>query len=314
MSVCAILATWKLTKQQVTPTQKFILLSYADRAGESFECWPSNSRLEKDTGYDRHTICENKQQLIEKGLISYTGEKKGRTKSIDVIRLNYVTPREGYDSEVNYRSSVEMPTAINTRNLGSSVEMPIAKQCGNAHTEPTMFEPTISSKDIPVSTKTGSKKIIKDYEKDERFMRFYSAYPKKEDPRDAWKAFKSIIGDNDELLEQVIADIELRKSKHSKWQDRQYIKYPAVYLRKGEYLGEIFNAEDEATAKNEKEKQLAKERLEKQELASKLRAENERKNNELKQSDAVAYRNAVKQAPSKTTQNALKGLMSHLRG
>jgi hypothetical protein len=147
MSVCAILATWKLTKKQVTPTQKFILLSYADRAGESFECWPSNSRLEKDTGYDRHTICENKQQLLEKGLISYTGEKRGRTKSIDVIRLNYVMPREGHDFEVFDLSSVEMPTA---RNL-SSVEMPTAKQCGNAHTEPNILEP--KNKILQVSEK-----------------------------------------------------------------------------------------------------------------------------------------------------------------
>jgi hypothetical protein len=314
MSVCAILATWKLTKKQVTPTQKLILLSYADRAGESFECWPSNSRLEKDTGYDRHTICINKQQLIEKGLISYTGEKKGRTKSIDIIRLNYVTPREGYESEVDYRSSVEMPTASNTRNDVSSVEMPTAKQCGNAHTEPTMLEPKRSSKDIPASSKAGSKKVIRDYEKDERFLRFYSAYPKKEDPRDAWKAFKSVIGDNDELLEQVIADIELRKSKHSKWQDRQYIKYPAVYLRKGEYLGEIFNAKDEAKIKQQQEQETNKERAMKQEEASILRAENEIKNNELKQSDAINYRKLAKEAPSKTTQDALKGLMNHLRG
>jgi len=167
---------------------------------------------------------------------------------------------------------------------------------------------------IPASSKTGSKKVIRDYEKDERFLRFYSAYPKKEDPRDAWKAFKSVIGGNDELLEQVIEDIELRKSKHSKWQDRQYIKYPAVYLRKGEYLGEIFNAQDEAVVKNEKVQQESKERLEKQEEASKLRAENDRKNEEIKQSDAVSYRNTIKQSPSQTTKNALNGLREHLRG
>ncbi len=34
-------------------------------------------------------------------------------------------------------------------------------------------------KDIPASPKTGSNKVIRDYEKDERFMRFYSEYPKK---------------------------------------------------------------------------------------------------------------------------------------
>lgn len=128
MSIDATRSTWKLTKTQVTPTQKIILLSYADRANEDSECWPSNKRLEMDTGLDRHTICANKQILIEKGLLSYTGEKKGKTKSIDVIRLNYVARRE----DDLMTSSGEMPIA----KAASSGEMPIAKQWGNAHTEP----------------------------------------------------------------------------------------------------------------------------------------------------------------------------------
>lgn len=131
MSVDATVATWKLKKKQVTPTQKLILLSYADRADEYAECWPSNRRLEEDTGLDRHTICENKQKLLAASLISYTGEKKGRTKSVDVIRLNYVIHRE---------SSEETPTAQNESSgempIPSSGEMPTAKQWGNAHTEP----------------------------------------------------------------------------------------------------------------------------------------------------------------------------------
>lgn len=141
MSIDATLATWKLSKKQVTPIQKLILLSYADRVGESFECWPSNSRLELDTGLDRHTICENKQKLIEKGLIVYTGEKRGRTKSIDVIRLTYVKGREHSHPDANKQSSVKKPTAQKS----SSVKMPIPKQCGNAHTESLSIEPLITT-------------------------------------------------------------------------------------------------------------------------------------------------------------------------
>ncbi len=133
MSVDATLATWSLSKKLVTPTQKLLLLAYADRAGERFECWPSNKRLEIDTGLDRHTICENKQQLIEKKLIQFTGEKKGKTKSIDVIQLLYVIPREGYVDEFDEnQSSVDLPTASEV----SSVDLPTAKQWAFAHTEP----------------------------------------------------------------------------------------------------------------------------------------------------------------------------------
>lgn len=141
MSVDATIATWKLSKKQVTPIQKLILLSYADRVGESFECWPSNSRLELDTGLDRHTICENKQKLIEKGLIVYTGEKRGRTKSIDVIRLTYVKAREHSHPDAENPSSVKKPTAKKL----SSVKMPIPKQCGNAHTESLSTESLITT-------------------------------------------------------------------------------------------------------------------------------------------------------------------------
>jgi len=148
MSVDATLATWKLSKKQVTPIQKLILLSYADRVGESFECWPSNSRLELDTGLDRHTICENKQKLIEKGLIVYTGEKRGRTKSIDVIRLTYVKAREHSHPDADNPSSVKKPTAQKS----SSVKKPIAKQCGNAHTE------SLSTESLRTTTSIFSKK------------------------------------------------------------------------------------------------------------------------------------------------------------
>src|SRR5690606_38324640 len=79
---------------------------------------------------------------------------------------------------------------------------------------------------IPDSEKSGKSKKVKDYEKDERFMRFYSEYPKKIDPKDAWKAFKSIVGNDDDLLEQIIQDIRNRKQNHSQWQDKKYIKYP----------------------------------------------------------------------------------------
>lgn len=150
MSVDATIATWKLSKKQVTPIQKLILLSYADRVGETFECWPSNSRLELDTGLDRHTICENKQKLIEKGLIVYTGEKRGRTKSIDVIRLTYVKGREHSHPDANPQSSVKKPTAKKL----SSVKMPIPKQCGNAHTE------SLSTESLNTTTTTPSSSIF----------------------------------------------------------------------------------------------------------------------------------------------------------
>jgi hypothetical protein len=155
------------------------------------------------------------------------------------------------------------------------------------------------NKYIPDFEKSGQKKSsfskIKNYKDDERFMCFYNAYPKKVDPQDAYKAFKSIVGDDDSLLAEILLDIEKRKEKHSQWQERQYIKHPAVYLRKGEYLGEIFNAQDEVVAKKEKEAITANKRIALQEKASKEREEKDRINQIQKQTDGAIYRNIQKQ-------------------
>lgn len=90
MSIEATLATWKLTKQQVTPTEKIFLLSCANRAGEHHECWPSLKRLIADTGLDRKTIIKIRQSTIDKGLMEYTGSYVGHSHQIPIMRLTYV--------------------------------------------------------------------------------------------------------------------------------------------------------------------------------------------------------------------------------
>lgn len=174
MSIDATQAVWKLSKDIVTPIQKLILLSLADRAGENAECWPSVRRLVQDTGLDRHTICRNKQTLIEKKLIEYTGQKRGRTKSVDVIRLLFVHPREGYESSaynnttIARASSVHMPTASNS----SSAQMPTTKQCTNAHCESKRIEPKKNNGDLQSPMNELSLKTTEDetYETDVSLM------------------------------------------------------------------------------------------------------------------------------------------------
>lgn len=90
MSIEATLATWKLTKEQVSPTEKLFLLSCANRAGENHECWPSLRRLIEDTGLDRKTIIKIRQSVIEKKHMEYTGEHKGHSNQIPIMRLTYV--------------------------------------------------------------------------------------------------------------------------------------------------------------------------------------------------------------------------------
>lgn len=90
MSSEALLATWELKKKDLNSLEKLLLLSLARRAGEDHTCWPSLKRIEDDTGMDRKTIIQYRQNLIDRGLLAYTGEMKGRTRLIPVMLLRYV--------------------------------------------------------------------------------------------------------------------------------------------------------------------------------------------------------------------------------
>ena len=90
MSLEATLATWELSKKQVSSHEKYLLLSLARRAGEDHTCWPSVQRMCDDTGLDRKTVISLRQDLIDKKIIKYTGEMKGRSGQIKVMQLPYV--------------------------------------------------------------------------------------------------------------------------------------------------------------------------------------------------------------------------------
>lgn len=66
MSLDATRWAWR---QDVRPTQKLVLLSLADRAGENHECHPSIARLEADTGLYRETVMEAITDLESAGLL-----------------------------------------------------------------------------------------------------------------------------------------------------------------------------------------------------------------------------------------------------
>lgn len=85
MSRAATDLMWGL---ELKATPKLLMLSLADRADESHCCYPRIQRLVKDTGMDRKTIGKWVGQMIDDGLITDTGERKGKTKQVRVLRLN----------------------------------------------------------------------------------------------------------------------------------------------------------------------------------------------------------------------------------
>lgn len=173
--------------------------------------------------------------------------------------------------EIECTENIQECTPVHPEAMHSSAPPP----CTPVH--PEYKEREYKEKDYisPISSKSGPKKDLSKYKDDKRFMRFYEAYPKKQDPRDAYKAFISIVGDDEDLLERIIHDVEERKAKHSQWKDKQYIKYPAVYLRKAEYEGEIINARADAEAKKKEQAAEARKKDEERTQASQKAFERE---------------------------------------
>ena len=99
---------WAWLAPVKSSTQRLVLLSLADRAGEYHTCFPSVARITKDTKLNRKTIMKVIGELIELGLVEDTGHKKGTTKQVIVYRLLGVKTRE--DEEIN-------STNIGTQNL-----------------------------------------------------------------------------------------------------------------------------------------------------------------------------------------------------
>lgn len=87
---------WAWTAPVNNSSQRLVLLSLADRAGEEHTAWPSIERLAKDTVLDKKTVQKVILELIKLGLIEDTGERTGPTKRVRILKLNGVKGREEY--------------------------------------------------------------------------------------------------------------------------------------------------------------------------------------------------------------------------
>jgi len=102
MSVNATRFAWEcdLSKTTKRSAKRLVLLALADRANKENTCFPSIARVVKDTGMDRKTVMNTINDLITLGLISDTGERKGGTNQVRVLKINVDTVnQESYPQE-----------------------------------------------------------------------------------------------------------------------------------------------------------------------------------------------------------------------
>lgn len=83
---------WAWKAQVKNSSQRLVLLTLADRAGETHRCYPSIKRMEKDTRLNRKTIIKVLDELEASGFIKDTGEISGN--GVKVYLLTGVIGRE----------------------------------------------------------------------------------------------------------------------------------------------------------------------------------------------------------------------------
>lgn len=110
---------WAWSAPVKSSTQRLVLLSLADRAGEYHTCFPSVARITKDTHLNRKTIMKVISELCELGLAEDTGHRKGITKQVVVYRLLGVKTRE--DEELNSTNFGTVPKTEQSQNYQETV-------------------------------------------------------------------------------------------------------------------------------------------------------------------------------------------------
>lgn len=144
------IATSWVWEQTLKPSQKLLLLSLADRADEHHCCYPSITRLMHDTGLDKKTIGKWINEMIQQGLLIDTGERKGITKRVRVLKLNLdfeFTQKGDHSNKANKPKTGNVPKNGNipkngclndpkNGSLNQSLESKNNTHTANHHSEP----------------------------------------------------------------------------------------------------------------------------------------------------------------------------------
>ena len=135
---------WAWTAPVNNSSQRLVLLSLADRASDEHTAWPSIERLAKDTVLDKKTVQKVILELINLGLIKDTGDRKGPTKRVRVLKLNGVKGREEYTQIQNDSNTPK------NGNIKQSQKRNDSKN-GNDPKNGTLNEPNIGSLNLPMN-------------------------------------------------------------------------------------------------------------------------------------------------------------------
>lgn len=152
MSLDATIWAWKAEVE--SSTQRLILLSLADRAGEDHKCYPSIMRMVKDTKMNRKTIIKVLDDLEQKALIKFTGSIVGN--GVKVYQLLGVVGREDEQTSTKKGTSGKNGTSTNLgtgSNIGTSTENGTSTSTENGTETSTEIGTQNLPRNLPIESK-----------------------------------------------------------------------------------------------------------------------------------------------------------------
>lgn len=225
MSVDATIWAWSVDVSK--STERLVLLSLADRADEDCLCFPSMQRISNDTLLDIKTVKKVISDLIEKGLIFDTGERKGATQRVRVLKLIGVSKREDKrDQKRNQPKNGMIP------NLPA-----------NEPKNGTLNEPKIGSQNLPLESNKESiqtntreagkteQEIIDNLTSEPRnFVMPFDWQPNKQE----FNAYCVHLGvDHKKLTSEILSKfVGEARSNQQKHNESKWCKFLAAYLKK----------------------------------------------------------------------------------
>lgn len=152
MSLDATIWAWKAEVE--SSTQRLILLSLADRAGEDHKCYPSIMRMVKDTKMNRKTIIKVLDDLEQKALIKFTGSIVGN--GVKVYQLLGVVGREDETTSTKKGTSGKNGTSTilgTGSNIGTSTENGTSTSTENGTETSTEIGTQNLPRNLPIESK-----------------------------------------------------------------------------------------------------------------------------------------------------------------
>ena len=152
MSLDANIWAWKADVK--SSSQRLILLSLADRAGENHECYPSIMRMVKDTKMNRKTIIKVLDELEQQAFIKFTGELIGN--GVKVYQLVGVTGREESKTSTKKGTGGKNGTSSNL-GTGSNIGTSPKNGTGSSPKNGTQTSTVFGTQNLPMNLPLESK-------------------------------------------------------------------------------------------------------------------------------------------------------------